>query len=178
MNNQDKLTLAAAENIATMLMQSFPATTKLPHESQTVLFRQLASIMTGKSIEEGNEVVHPETGVPGKCRELTAFELNRWLEKRFHKIVSSPKAFRPQLEAPHKVDPVEAERRQIIAAAHKMSCEEGIKLSDLLRQAVDSSPEGSEIRHALEKSVKRFDHLPAPRKGKCRQPIMAYKAWA
>lgn len=120
--------------------------------------------MKGKTHDEAREAVHPETGLPGKSGKLTAYALNQWLERRNTRPVPSRHGALERIaEATHKPDPLEAERRHIIAAAHAVSSEKGVKLSDLLDEAAAAAEEGSEIRQLLERSANRFRHLPAPK---------------
>lgn len=44
--------------------------------------QQIVSILTGIDIAVVEDVLHPSRGMPGKYRELTAYNLNKWIEKR------------------------------------------------------------------------------------------------
>ena len=85
MSKQGTLTSQqVAFNVATMLMQSFPETSSLPHQMQVVLLKQCQTILIDMNvdIETADKLISPTVGLPATTNELTAYNLRRWLEKQ------------------------------------------------------------------------------------------------
>ena len=178
--SDDLMTRENADLLTEKLIQSYPDLATAEPHTTAVLRGQLSSILTGKPKADGRAMLSPESGVPGTCMKLTAYNVNKWLEKRHARNMPSRYGtFERIAEATHKPDQLEAKRRHIIAAAHAVSSEKGVKLSDLLDQAAEAAEEGSEIRHLLERSANRFRHLPAPkyRNKLVTDPVMAYGSY-
>ena len=159
----DLMTEENASALVARLIQSFPSCDELAPRTKAILEQQLISILTGKTKAEGKAILNPEFGIAGTTNKLTAYNVNRWLDDYWHKQrPSSHNAIERIADASHKADPLEAERRQVIASAHKLSAEEGIKLSDLLDHAVEAAAD-DKLKALLQASADKFRHLPAPK---------------
>ena len=101
--------------------------------------------MEGKTHDEAREVIHPETGLPGKSAKLTAYTLNCWLENRSTLRTISHRFEESSTEDDDWEPPSDAERARVMALLDKTK-----KALQRATSAHRATKRGAEVSEPLE----------------------------